>query len=392
MLDDYIAKSKLSESLTSTVWLAKHKLTGEEAVMKCFDLSKLNRNLRDCLNNELEFLSSVDHPNIIRLLHVSQDDDFLVMVLEYCDGGTLSSYIQRYGRVEEDIAKRFMKQIGAGLEIIHDNHIIHRDLKPENILIDGSGDDLVLKIADFSLARKLHPGKYLETVCGSPFYMAPEVLQFQRYNEKADMWSVGAILFELLHGYPPFRGNNNVQVLRNIKSSTALPFSRLILQQMHPDCIDVCSRLLSINPAATLGIEDFPFLGRIKNSRVWVKDTTFSSRQHGTRERKVATINGRLQFDLSQDAYLPQRLLENLMYIYNTIEMARVTGVPTSYLISRGESIKVLSQLLRKAKQKTWFFQMLRSWNLNKELMKVLEARTGFYEPIATLDFASLYS
>jgi serine/threonine protein kinase len=112
MLDDYIAKSKLSESLTSTVWLAKHKLTGEEAVMKCFDLSKLNRNLRDCLNNELEFLSSVDHPNIIRLLHVSQDDDFLVMVLEYCDGGTLSSYIQRYGRVEEDIAKRFMKQIG----------------------------------------------------------------------------------------------------------------------------------------------------------------------------------------------------------------------------------------------------------------------------------------
>jgi serine/threonine-protein kinase ULK/ATG1 len=75
------------------------------------------------------------------------------MVLEYCDGGTLSSYIQRYGRVEEDIAKRFMKQIGAGLEIIHDNHIIHRDLKPENILIDGSGDDLVLKIADFSLAR-----------------------------------------------------------------------------------------------------------------------------------------------------------------------------------------------------------------------------------------------
>jgi len=107
------------------------------------------------------------------------------------------------------------------------------------------------------VSRKLHPGKYLETVCGSPFYMAPEVLQFQRYNEKADMWSVGAILFELLHGYPPFRGNNNVQVLRNIKSSTALPFSRLILQQMHPDCIDVCSRLLSINPVTRLSFDEF---------------------------------------------------------------------------------------------------------------------------------------
>ncbi|XP_023633206.1 serine/threonine-protein kinase ATG1t isoform X2 [Capsella rubella] len=247
MIDEYKAKSKLSESLTSTVWLANHRLTGEEAVMKCFDLSKLNRNLRNCLNNELEFLSSVHHPNIIRLLQFFQ----------YCDGGTLSSYIQRHGRVEEDVAKRFMKQIGAGLEIIHDNHIIHRDLKPENILLVGSGDELVLKIADFSLARKLVPGKYLETVCGSPFYMAPEVLQFQRYNEKADMWSVGAILFEMLHGYPPFRGNNNVQVLRNIRSSTSLPFSRLILQQLHPDCIDVCSRLLSINPVKRLSFDEF---------------------------------------------------------------------------------------------------------------------------------------
>ncbi|XP_019091136.1 PREDICTED: serine/threonine-protein kinase ATG1t-like [Camelina sativa] len=195
MIDEYKAKSKLSESLTSTVWLAKHKTTGEEAVMKCFDLSKLNRNL---LYDE-----------------------------------------------------------GAGLEIIHDNHIIHRDLKPENILLVGSGDELVLKIADFSLSRKLVPGKYLETVCGSPFYMAPEVLQFQSYNEKADMWSVGAILFELLHGYPPFRGTNNVQVLRNIKSSTSLPFSRRILQQSHPDCIDVCSRLLSVNPVTRLSFNDF---------------------------------------------------------------------------------------------------------------------------------------
>ncbi|KFK36038.1 hypothetical protein AALP_AA4G069800 [Arabis alpina] len=257
LLEGYKPKSKLSESLTSTVWLAKHIVTGEEAVLKCFNLSKLNLNLRNCLNNELEFLSSINHPNIIRLIKVIHEADFLIMVMEYCNGGALSSYIRCNGKVDEHIAKRFMKQIGAGLEIIHDNHIIHRDLKPENILLAGTGDESVLKIADFSLSRKLLPGKYLETVCGSPFYMAPEVLQFQRYNEKADMWSVGAILFELLHGYPPFRGNNNVQVLKNIKSSTCTPFSRLILQQLHPDCIDVCSRLLCINPATRLSFDEF---------------------------------------------------------------------------------------------------------------------------------------
>ncbi|CAN7029467.1 hypothetical protein IGI04_029632 [Brassica rapa subsp. trilocularis] len=116
-MDEYKAKSKLSESSTSTVWLAKHMLTGEEAVMKCFDLSKLNHNLRICLENELDFLSSVDHPNIIRLLQVLQEKDLLIMILEYCDGGTLSSYIKRHGRVQQHIARRFMKQIGAGLEI-----------------------------------------------------------------------------------------------------------------------------------------------------------------------------------------------------------------------------------------------------------------------------------
>eukprot|EP00256_Glycine_max_P062467 XP_014631941.1 serine/threonine-protein kinase ATG1t isoform X4 [Glycine max] len=79
--------------------------------------------------------------------------------------------------------------------------------------------------------------------------MAPEALKFQRYDDKADMWSVGTILFELLNGYPPFNGRNNVQVLRNIRSCTCLPFSQLILSGLDPDCLDICSRLLCLNPA-----------------------------------------------------------------------------------------------------------------------------------------------
>ncbi|XP_010527585.1 PREDICTED: serine/threonine-protein kinase ATG1t isoform X2 [Tarenaya hassleriana] len=257
VIGDYVAKSKLGEGSFSVVWRAEHRFTGEEVAVKRVDLTKLNRHLRSCVDAELSFLSSVNHSNIIRLLEFFQDGNFLIMVLEYCDGGTLASYIHRHGRVQEHIARRFMQQIGAGLEIIHANHMIHRDLKPENILLSGSGDDLVVKIADFGLSRKIYPGKYVETVCGSPFYMAPEILQFQRYNQKADMWSLGAILFELLHGYPPFCGRNNVQVLRNIKSCTTLPFSGPILQQLHPDCIDMCSRLLSINPVSRLSFDEF---------------------------------------------------------------------------------------------------------------------------------------
>ncbi|XVF70581.1 hypothetical protein PTKIN_Ptkin11bG0173800 [Pterospermum kingtungense] len=206
--------------------------------------------------------------------------------------------------------------------------------------------------------------------------------------------------------------------------------------------------LLAWRCAQTLGIAEFPTLGRIRNRRVRVKDTTFSSRQYGTRESKEVTIEGRVQFDLLQvmqrdyklssyslnsvsahflseqkedghhsiisdlqngnaetrrrlvvyclkDAYLPQRLLDKLMFIYNYVEMACVTGVPISFLLSRGQSIKVLSQLLRKSKQKNLVIPNVKQAGSEQgtfEGATVLEARAGFYEkPIAILDFASLY-
>ncbi|XP_059624479.1 DNA polymerase delta catalytic subunit isoform X2 [Cornus florida] len=228
---------------------------------------------------------------------------------------------------------------------------------------------------------------------------------------------------------------------------------RDFIREVDPDIIigyNICKFDLPylIQRAETLGIAEFPMLGRIRNSRVRVKDTTFSSRQYGTRESKEVTVEGRVQFDLLQvmqrdyklssyslnsvsahflneqkedvhhsiisdlqngnpetrrrlavyclkDAYLPQRLLDKLMFIYNYVEMARVTGVPISFLLSRGQSIKVLSQLLRKAKQKNLVIPNVKHAGSEQgtyEGATVLEARAGFYEkPIATLDFASLY-
>lgn len=228
---------------------------------------------------------------------------------------------------------------------------------------------------------------------------------------------------------------------------------RDFIREIDPDIIigyNICNFDLPylIQRAEVLSIAEFPIIGRIRNSRVRVKDTTFSSRQLGTRERKEVTIEGRVQFDLLQaiqrdhklssyslnsvsahflneqkedvhhsiisdlqngssesrrrlavyclkDAYLPQRLLDKLMYVYNYVEMARVTGVPISFLLSRGQSIKVLSQLLRKAKQKNLLIPNVKQAGSEQgtyEGATVLEAKAGFYEkPIATLDFASLY-
>ncbi|KAL2551508.1 protein kinase family protein [Forsythia ovata] len=256
-IGEYVLRSKLGESSLSTVWQAEHRTTGEVVALKQIYIRKLTRCLKNCLECELTFLSSVNHPNIIRLLDVLEVEGYIILVLEFCAGGNLAFYIRRHGRVQECTAKRFMQQLGAGLKILKSHNIIHRDLKPENILLSSCECDPVLKIADFGLSRILRPDEFAETVCGSPMYMAPEVLQFQKYDEKVDMWSVGAIFFELLNGYPPFRGRTSVQLLQNIKASTSLPFSQLILPQLHPDSVDLCSRLLSTNPDNRLSIEEF---------------------------------------------------------------------------------------------------------------------------------------
>ncbi|KAM7275122.1 hypothetical protein ACFE04_016988 [Oxalis oulophora] len=256
-IGEYVMKCKLGESSLSTVWRAENIVSGKEVAVKQIRLSKLNKHLQSCLDCEIIFLSSVNHPNIIRLIDVFKDEECIFLILEFCDRGNLSSYIRNHGRVKEHVATTFMQQLGAGLEVLQAHHIVHRDLKPENILVSGPDKNLVLKIADFGLSRKVHPGTYMETVCGSPPYMAPESTLKPTSKLQVDMWSTGVILFELLNGYPPFNGRSNVQLLQNIKSCSSLPFSRLIISELHADSLDICSKLLSINPVTRMSFDEF---------------------------------------------------------------------------------------------------------------------------------------
>ncbi|XP_035541534.1 serine/threonine-protein kinase MARK2-like [Juglans regia] len=168
-------------------------LSGQEVALKQVYPSRLNHQLRNGFDCELNFLSSVNHPIIVRLFDLFRAEGCIFLVQEFCAGGSLASYLRHHGRVQEQIVRGFMQQLGAAMEIQNSHQIIHRDLKPENILLSVPEDDVVLKISDFGLSRYVHPSNYAETVCGTAtaLYMAPEVLQFQRYDEKVDMWSLG---------------------------------------------------------------------------------------------------------------------------------------------------------------------------------------------------------
>eukprot|EP00245_Coleochaete_scutata_P018607 TRINITY_DN9779_c0_g1_i1.p1 TRINITY_DN9779_c0_g1~~TRINITY_DN9779_c0_g1_i1.p1 ORF type:complete len:715 (+),score=145.64 TRINITY_DN9779_c0_g1_i1:73-2217(+) len=261
-IGEYIITQQIGSGSFSVVWKGRHKLTGAEVAIKEIPTAKLNKKLIESFDSEIDILQRANHPNIIQYIDLVRQPDRLFVILEFCAGGDLSDFIKKHGKVAESVARHFMRQLGAGLQVLRSNNLIHRDLKPQNLLLSTTDRGAVLKIADFGFARSLQPQGMAETLCGSPLYMAPEILQYQKYDAKADMWSVGAILFELVCGRPPFGGENPPQLLKNIERSEArIPES--VATNLSDSCINLCRLLLRKNPVERLSFEEFfhhPFL------------------------------------------------------------------------------------------------------------------------------------
>ncbi|XP_050212504.1 serine/threonine-protein kinase ATG1c isoform X2 [Mercurialis annua] len=262
VVGDYLVGRQIGSGSFSKVYHARHRVHGTEVAIKEIVTSRLNKKLHDSLMSEIFILKRINHHNIICLHDIIEVPGRINIILEFCKGGDLSMYIQRHGRVPEATAKHFMQQLAAGLQVLRDNNLIHRDLKPQNLLLSTNDSNAVLKIADFGFARSLQPRGLAETLCGSPLYMAPEIMQHQKYDAKADLWSVGAILFQLVTGKTPFTGADQFQLLKNIVKSTELPFAP-DNKDLSAECKDLCQKLLRRNPVERLTFDEFfnhPFL------------------------------------------------------------------------------------------------------------------------------------
>ncbi|KAI3912518.1 hypothetical protein MKW98_020980 [Papaver atlanticum] len=256
VIGDYIVGKQIGSGSFSFVWHGRHRVHGQEVAIKEIIMDRLSKKLQESLVSEIVILKNINHPNIIRLHDIIEVQGRIHLILEYCKGGDLSMHIQRKGKVAEATAKHFMQQLAAGLQILRHNNVIHRDLKPQNLLLTTNDDQAVLKIADFGFARSLQPRGLAETLCGSPLYMAPEIMQFQKYDAKADLWSVGVILYQLVIGKTPFTGNNQIQLLQNIMKSKELQFPPDI-KELSSDCTDLCRKLLRRDPVERLTFEEF---------------------------------------------------------------------------------------------------------------------------------------
>jgi len=153
----------------------------------------------------------------LKLYEVYEDDDSFYLVMELVKGKELFDKIVERGMYSERDAARIIRQVVSAVEYLHENGIAHRDLKPENLLSSGDGDLEVVKIADFGFSKNFgEDGEKLMTSCGSPGYVAPEILTAESYDKSVDMWSVGVIIYILLSGYPPFYADSAPALFKKI--------------------------------------------------------------------------------------------------------------------------------------------------------------------------------
>ncbi|KAH9817890.1 kinase-like domain-containing protein [Melampsora americana] len=235
-IGDFEIVKTLGHGSFGKVKLARHKLTRLHVAMKFLSKKKiLTQEMRDRVKREIEYLSFLRHPHIIKLYDVIQDNTDIVMVIEYLKG-ELFDYIVQVGKMPEQDARRFFQQIICAVEYCHLHNIVHRDLKPENLLLDHN---LNVKIADFGLSNIMRDGDFLKTSCGSPNYAAPEVISGKLYaGPEIDIWSCGVILFVMLCGRLPFDDDHIPMLFKKINSGLyslpphLSPGSRHLLSRM----------------------------------------------------------------------------------------------------------------------------------------------------------------
>ncbi|ODA81198.1 hypothetical protein RJ55_04162 [Drechmeria coniospora] len=270
--------------------------------IKSVELARLNKKLKENLYGEIQILKSLRHPHIVALHDCVESSTHINLIMEYCELGDLSLFIKKRDKLithaathemarkypvapnsglHEVVIRHFLKQLVSALEFLRSRNYVHRDVKPQNLLLlppqsfrdrgrfhimSASQDSLIpcagleslpmLKLADFGFARVLPSTSLADTLCGSPLYMAPEILRYERYDAKADLWSVGTVLYEMVTGRPPFRARNHVELLRKIEAAEdVIKFPREVV--VTADMKALIRALLKRSPVERLSFENF---------------------------------------------------------------------------------------------------------------------------------------
>ncbi|KAH6624482.1 hypothetical protein B0J18DRAFT_180171 [Chaetomium sp. MPI-SDFR-AT-0129] len=300
---NFVIEKEIGKGSFAQVYSGRHKVTGALVAIKSVELTRLNKKLKENLYGEIKILKRLRHPHIVALHDCVESDSHINLIMEYCELGDLSLFIRKRDKLitnpathelarkypvapnsglNEVVIRHFLKQLTSATRFLREANLIHRDVKPQNLLLlpspqyreankmrkqilSASHDSLtpavglpslpMLKLADFGFARVLPSTSLAETLCGSPLYMAPEILRYERYDAKADLWSVGTVLYEMITGKPPFRARNHVELLRKIEAAEddiRFPRESVVSSELK----GLTRALLKRNPVERISFED----------------------------------------------------------------------------------------------------------------------------------------
>mmetsp|Transcript_55482 Transcript_55482/g.154651 ORF Transcript_55482/g.154651 Transcript_55482/m.154651 type:complete len:367 (-) Transcript_55482:189-1289(-) len=253
----------LGEGGYSVVKSAYSVITKEQVAVKIVSRRDLSAEDEDSLRQEVQILKELRHKNITKLIDFFEEDKFFYVVLEYLDGGELFDRIVKKTFYNEKEARDLVFTLLMCIRYIHDQNIVHRDLKPENLLLVSKDENSDVKIADFGFATHAE-GFTITSQCGTPGYIAPEILKSIPYGKPADMWSFGVILYILLGGYPPFHDENQRTLFRKIVKGD-YQFHADYWSGVSSDAKNLIKGLLTVDHKKRLTVQqalEHPWLGK----------------------------------------------------------------------------------------------------------------------------------
>ena len=259
-ISDFIIMKELGVGSYGRVILVQHKITQVKYAIKCIDQrNKVNIEEKPYFRREIEIMYRVHHPNVVKLFGHFEDNKYCYFIMEYIPGGNVYNLVPKSGikTVSTKTIVSIMKDVISAVYFLHHMSppIIHRDIKPENVVLD---QNMRAKLTDFGWSNYMQGDMKRTTVCGTPVYLAPEIINNRGHDEKVDIWCIGVLLFELLTGISPFQGND-VQTIKYNINRLNIAWQR----DMDRDAVDLIRRILKYNPEERISLEQMllhPFI------------------------------------------------------------------------------------------------------------------------------------
>ena len=348
---------------TSVVALAINLKTQRKYAIKIVNRNfMIEQGLFLRFEQEIRIMKSFDHPHIVKTEEILFDKNYIYVVMEYCFNGDLFDYIKTASPLPEGECLKIFEQTLQALSYLHHKKIAHRDIKPENILFDKNFN---IKLIDFGFSRTFDNNIFFESICGSPAYVAPEIVTGKKYNATADIWSLGVVLYAMVVGQLPFEGDDIKEQLKKVAYSQPVYPTKL----SHA-LIDLLTRLLEKDPMRRIS------LGKIK-IHPWINgfeevDQIFSSFKP-TAEKVEKDVIYQMNLlgigtnDIEQQIVLNQINNQTISYklLQRTKQMRSLCRTPTKAVINYRES-KHLTPLIRTRNLPTRNPDSTRNRNLNK--------------------------